>query len=117
MTTVATAGVSDRPATATDSAVALRRRRHGMVRALAAFVVIVGLSEAAVRIAAPNLPTVQRWSSQEEQAKVDQMHKLARAGQVGGVVFVGSSMMDAGLDATAYQQAFGGKVPVYNASL
>ena len=88
-----------------------------MARAIAAFVMIVALSEGAVRVAAHDLPTVQRWSSQEEQAKVDQMHALARAGEVGGVVFVGSSMMDAGLDASAYQQALGGKVPAYNASL
>jgi hypothetical protein len=88
-----------------------------MARAIVAFVLILGLTEAAVRVAAPNLPSVQRWSSQEEQAKVDEMHTLARTGKVGGVVFIGSSMMDAGLDAAAYERAFGGKVPVYNASL
>jgi len=45
------------------------------------------------------------------------MHALARAGQTGGIVFVGSSMMDAGLDAASYRQAIGGRIPVYNASL
>jgi hypothetical protein len=45
------------------------------------------------------------------------MKQLANAGQTGGIVFVGSSMMDAGLDASAYQREIGGKTPVYNASL
>jgi hypothetical protein len=93
-----------------------RRRRRLVVSALIALSVVL-LAEAAVRIDASRLPEPQVWSNPEAQIKYDQMKALRRAGQTGGVVVLGTSLTDVGVDPVLMATELDHRVPVYNASL
>jgi len=93
----------------------LRMGARRSLATVAAIVVAVLLAvELAVRfVLAPALPTPIQWGSDETQVKADDLADLAP----GGTVFVGSSMMDAGVDPSLFRRHSASDLPSYNASL
>jgi hypothetical protein len=113
VTTAAAPGTrSDRPAGAPVS----RRRARILVPVAVALLVIV-LAELLVRIGASRLAEPQVWNAPEAQVKYDQMKLLSRTHQTGGVVLLGTSLMDVGVDPALFAAQIGHRVPVYDASL
>jgi hypothetical protein len=78
---------------------------------------VVLLAEATVRVVADKLAAPQLWSAPEAQVKYAQMRALNKAHQTGGVVFVGTSLTDTGIDPAVFSTGIANRVPVYNASL
>ena len=95
----------------------VRRRWARIVVPLAVAVAVVLLAEFAVRAEASHLPEPQRWNAPEAQVKYDQMKLLSRAHQTGGVVLLGTSLMDVGVDPALFAAQIGHRLPVYDASL
>jgi hypothetical protein len=73
------------------------------------------LAELAVRVDAHHIPAPVTWSGPEEQLKYSQMQTLHREGHTGGIVVVGSSVADVGIDPAGLTTVPG--VPTYNAAL
>jgi hypothetical protein len=88
--------------------------RFGAVSVMCAVLVLV---ELALRVVGPSLPAPTRWSPPEAAAKVAQMRALSSHGATGGIAFVGTSVMDVGIDAGAVAVMPGVDGPGYNASL
>jgi hypothetical protein len=84
-------------------------------RSLLVALVILLLAEVGVRLVDDRLPSPQRWSRLEEQIKADDLKALAD--EPGGVVFLGSSMMNAAADPAVVKADLDRPEPVYNASL
>jgi hypothetical protein len=99
------------------TAAPVSRRRARFVVPLAAALVVVVLAELVVRAGASHLPEPQVWNAPEAQVKYDQMKLLNRAHQTGGVVLLGTSLMDVGVDPGLFATQLGRRVPVYDASL
>jgi hypothetical protein len=96
--------------------------RTGPVRGWVAVPLVVALlvvllGEVAVRAVSSHLPEPQLWSSPESQIKYDEMRALARAHQTGGVVLLGTSLTDVGIDPALLSGELGAHLPVYDASL
>lgn len=75
---------------------------------------LVLLAELGVRARAASMPDPLRWSAPELQYKEQQIHRLEGRGGA-SVVFLGSSVVDVGVDPTLVPQPRGGR-PVYNAA-
>lgn len=89
-------------------------RRFGALTVTCA--ILLG-TEMTLRTIAPTLPTPTVWSPPEAAAKVEQMNARSAAGATGGVVFVGTSVMDVALDPALFATIPGSSRPAYNASL
>lgn len=74
------------------------------------------LAEIVARLVAANLPTPLEWSSDEAQVKFDDI-RARLTDRPPAVVFVGSSIMDAAVDADAFARLEGTGRPGYNAAL
>jgi hypothetical protein len=91
-----------------------RRSRHAIWWTVG-FLLLV---ELATRAVAGRLPEPLLWYSLEAQTKVAQMEDLRRQGWEGGVVFVGTSMMNVALDPLELARTAGEQTTfAYNASL
>ena len=91
------------------------RRSRGVIRWTVVFVL---LAELVTRLIAGRLPEPLRWYSIEAQTKVAQMEQLRREGWKGGVVFIGTSMMNVALDPLELARSVGQETTfAYNASL
>ena len=84
-------------------------------RSVLVALLVLLVAELGVRVVDDRLPSPQRWSRFEEQIKADDLKALSN--EPGGVVFLGSSMMNAAADPATVKSALGGQKPVYNASL
>jgi hypothetical protein len=84
-------------------------------RAAVFAVLLVVIFELALRVAEPRLPPVEPWSTSEVAAKVEQMEELKAAGDDIDIAFVGSSVVEEGLDPVAFN-AVSGEI-AYNAGL
>ena len=84
-------------------------------RSVVVAVLVILLAEGAVRLVEDDLPTPQRWSREEEQVKADDLERLSD--RPGGVVFLGSSMMDAAADPAWFLERSERPGPAYNAAL
>ena len=91
------------------------RGRRWRVAVLAILVVLVGL-EAGARALDERLPEPLVWHSFETQRKVEQIDALAAAEGV-DVAFVGTSMVNAAVIPSVFEEAAGGDVSAYNAGL
>lgn len=80
-------------------------------------IVLVLLAELAIRAAAPKLRDPLLWPDWEAAHKVTAMDQLAASRGGASVVFVGSSMVNAGFSAELATQLLGGSRPVFNAAL
>lgn len=85
-------------------------------RAVVICVALVVLAELALRLCAPLLPSPQVWPYPEVQSKAVEMSDLGRRGGADSV-FVGSSIVDVGLDPAAYDALGPRSRPAYNAGL
>jgi hypothetical protein len=74
------------------------------------------LAELGVRAAAPKLRDPLLWPDWEAQHKVAAMDRLAERGGA-SVVFVGSSMVNAGIDPALMTRVLGEKRPAFNGAL
>jgi hypothetical protein len=83
---------------------------------VAVMLAVVLVLELGIRLLASHLPEPLVWHSYETQRKVHQMDELAKKGGA-DIVFVGSSMMDTGLEPNTIQARLGGRTVAYNASL
>jgi hypothetical protein len=83
---------------------------------LAAAVVVFGIAETAVRAIEPRLEPPVLWGDLETQWKVAQMDGLAAKGGA-DVVFLGSSIVNAGIDPALYAQLSESGTVAYNAAL
>lgn len=90
--------------------------RHRVLRVLTVVSVIVVLAELVVRGLASQLPAPIEWSSDEAQVKFDDLRRQFPSAP-GGIVFVGSSLADAGLDPAVISARVPGRPPTYNAAL
>lgn len=88
--------------------------KHGRASVIA--VVLVVAVDIVLRIIAPVLPAPILWPAPELQSKAVQMHSLGRAGGA-DAVFVGSSLVDVGLDPSLFPTRPGGRSAAYNAAL
>jgi GDSL-like lipase/acylhydrolase family protein len=79
-------------------------------------IVLVLLAELAVRAAAPKLRDPLLWPDWEAQNKVAAMDALGAKGGA-SVVFVGSSMVNAGFNPELATEMLGAKHPAFNAAL
>lgn len=79
-------------------------------------VVMLLVLEVAVRLIDQRLPEPLLWHSEEAQAKVEQMDALARRGGV-DLVFLGTSIVNAGVEPAVVGEHTGGRVGSYNAGL
>jgi hypothetical protein len=75
---------------------------------------LVVLAELGVRIRASSMPDPLRWSAPELQYKEQQIHRLQSRGGA-SIVFLGSSVVDVGVDPTLVAPRRGGR-PAYNAA-
>lgn len=66
--------------------------------AVAVALALLASAEGVVRAIEPRLREPLRWSSSEMESKVERMDAFVRAGRRASVVFLGSSMVNAGLD-------------------
>lgn len=82
--------------------------------ALVVVLVLVGAAELSARAVESRLPVPVLWGDLETQLKVEQMDGLAAAGGA-DVVFMGSSIVNAGIDPLLFANLSG--TVVYNASL
>jgi hypothetical protein len=92
------------------------RRRRLVVSAVITLSVVL-LAELIVRLDASRLPEPQMWLNLEAQIKYDQMKALHRSRQTGGVVILGTSLTDVGVDPALLATEIDRRAPVYNASL
>jgi hypothetical protein len=90
------------------------RRRTWPVVVLATAIVLVG-AEATARALSSRLPEPLRWHSWETQLKVQQMDRLAQRGGA-DVVFLGTSLMNVGLEPSVVTPKLRGR-SLYNAAL
>lgn len=81
--------------------------------AVATFVLL----DLVVRVAAPHLPRPQEWPAPEAEHKVEQMSSWAGDNGHGGIVLVGDSMTDDGLNPAVIDTALGQTARTYNAAL
>lgn len=84
-------------------------------RSVLVAVLLLLVAELGVRVIDDQLPSPQRWSREEEQIKADDLEALAA--EPGGVVFLGSSMMDAAVDPAHFLSVLERPGPAYNAAL
>lgn len=92
-------------------------RHHSRLLIVVAVTVAFALvAELGVRLLATHLPTPLKWSSDEAQVKSEDLRSRF-ADREAGVVFVGSSMMDAAVDPGAVSARLPGAPPAYNAAL
>jgi hypothetical protein len=89
-------------------------RRRTLI-AFAGVALVLLASEVAARALDSRLPRALTWQSAEADDKVDRMDALERAGGA-SVVFVGSSLVNAGIDPGQFGDQLGG-VTAYNAAL
>jgi hypothetical protein len=90
-----------------------RRRKVG---AIPLFIIFVLLAELAVRAAAPRIRDPLLWPDWEAQNKVAAMDALGASGGA-SVVFVGSSMVNAGFNPELATTLLKAKRPAFNAAL
>lgn len=100
----------------TDAAARRRRAAAPYGRAIVVALAVVLLTELALRLSAPLLPPPQVWPYPEVQSKAVEMTDLSRKSGA-GTVFVGSSIVDVGLDPAAYDALGRQARPTYNAGL
>lgn len=93
----------------------MRRRLRFPISLLVAFLAL-GSSELAVRAAADRLREPLLWPNWEVQNKIERMDELSRRGGA-SVVFIGSSMVNAGADPTLITQLLDLRRPAFNAAL
>ena len=105
--------------TTLDTAPALDRAtpwsRRLTVLVLVALAVLLA-AELATRAIEAHLEAPLEWQSYETQTKVSQMDALGKHGGA-DIVFLGSSLMDTGLEPTIFDGQLGGHVVGYNAAL
>lgn len=100
----------------TTAPVAALRTDRPYRRAVGISVAVLVLAELALRLCAPLLPPPQVWPYPEVQSKAVEMSTLGRRGGA-GTVFVGSSIVDVGLDPAAFDALGPLTRPAYNAGL
>lgn len=89
-------------------------RSHRYLGIAAVVLVLLGGLEIGTRRIEMNLPVPLTWHSYEAQRKVEQLDRLAARGV--DVVFLGTSMVNAGVIPSVFEAAAGG-VTAYNAAL
>jgi len=100
----------------TEAAARTRRTAPPYRRAVVISLAVLVVAELALRLSAPLLPPPQVWPYPEVQSKAVEMTDLGREGGA-GTVFVGSSIVDVGLDPAAYDALSPQARPTYNAGL
>lgn len=94
------------------------RRKAGRLRtALPLMIAFVVLLELALRVAAPKLRDPLLWPDWEAQHKVEAMDAIEAKGRRADVVFVGSSMVNAGFDPARATTLLGPGRFAFNAAL
>lgn len=92
-----------------------RRTPHNVLLVAVVILLVMAAAELGVRAIDSKLPEPLEWPSVEAQLKVHQMDALAKQGGA-DVVFVGSSVVNAGIDPAVFESAVGhGRA--YNAAL
>src|SRR3981081_4087421 len=112
----ATTAPASSPSLMTEARAVRASRRRGP-RPIVVALAVVLVAEVTLRLIGPHLPPNQVWAAAEDQVKVDQMKALAKAGVSGGVVIVGTSLTDVGVDPVQLTKLAGLRVPAYDASL
>jgi hypothetical protein len=92
------------------------RRSHRALTLIACIIVVVLLAELATRAIASGLPAPLQWQSYETQKKVEQIDALSRHGGA-QLVFLGSSLVDLGVEPNIVAAGIGPGVTSYNAGL
>lgn len=95
---------------------ARRVRRLWLVIA-ATTLVVLGLAELSVRVAADRLPEPLTWYHPVAQVKVGQMAQRAAEGRGAEVVFVGTSQTAEGIDPVRFSERAPGRPATYNAAV
>jgi hypothetical protein len=90
--------------------------RHRGRILLLGIVVVLLIAELGTRAIASGLPAPLLWQSYETQRKVEQIDALAHQGGA-RIVFVGSSLVDVGVEPKIVDQQIGGGVTSYDAGL
>jgi hypothetical protein len=106
--------------TSTDSAAppppAATVARHRGLKLLIGVIVVLLIAELGTRAIASNLPAPLQWQSYETQRKVQQIDALSKKGGV-KIAFIGSSLIDVGIEPTVIDREVGGGTTSYNAGL
>jgi hypothetical protein len=89
---------------------------HRLRTVIACMVVVVLLAELFTRLIAHDLPAPLQWDTYETQKKVQQIDALSSRGGA-DVVFLGSSLVDLGIDPQTFDRVVGNGVTSYNAGL
>ena len=92
-----------------------RRIGPAIVTLVAALVVLL-VAEGASRVVEPRVPVQTRWGSADIDLKVEQMERLSADGGV-DVVFLGSSIVNSGVDPAAFVKQSPWATSAYNASM
>lgn len=92
------------------------RRRLRFPVSLLVVLVVVGSSELAIRAATDRLREPLLWPNWEVQNKIEKMDELADRGGA-SVVFIGSSMVNAGADPGLITQMLNLRRPAFNAAI
>jgi hypothetical protein len=91
-------------------------KSHRWRAVLVIAIVVVALAEVFVRAIGSHLPSPLMWESYETQRKVQEIDALSQRGGA-QVVFVGSSIIDVGIDPASVDRQIGGRVISFNAGL
>jgi hypothetical protein len=89
---------------------------HRWLKLLAIVIVLVLIAELLTRLIDSHLPAPLQWDTYETQRKVQQIDALAQKGGA-DMVYVGSSIVDVGIDPATVDRQFGRRVTSYNAGL
>lgn len=92
-----------------------RRIGPAIVTLVAALVVLL-VAEGTSRVVEPRVPVQTRWGSAAIDVKVEQMERLSADGGV-DVVFLGSSIVNSGIDPAAFVEQSPWATSAYNASM
>lgn len=92
------------------------KARKASLLVLAVAIIVFGLAEAAARAIEPHLPAPVLWGDLETQLKVAQMDRVATTGGA-DVVFLGSSIVNAGIDPALFAELSESGTVVYDAAL
>ena len=109
-------GVDAETARPTQTATPEHRRGRALTVVVAVMALVVLVAEIGVRAAAPKLRDPLLWPDWEAQHKVAAMDALAARGGA-SVVFVGSSMVNAGANPALASRLLSQRRPAFNASL
>lgn len=108
------AGTTTAPSSTPPSSDPITGRRW--LRLAAVVLLLLVLAELGTRAIASHLPPPLQWDTYETQVKAAQIDALSQRGGA-QVAFVGSSIIDVGIDPATFDRAVGGHVTSYNAGL